>query len=375
MKLNRIASLGAVVAVSALALTACASNETPAGGDDTSSATSTSDAPTTDALSGRIVGSGASSQQVAIQSWSQAFLAANPDAQVEYDPAGSGTGRESFQQGAVQFAGSDRAFKIDEIAEGTFSACSDGSGLVEIPAYISPIAIIFNLPGIDALDLDAATIAGIFAGTITTWNDPAIAATNAGVDLPATAINPVHRSDKSGTTGNFTDYLAATAADVWTWGSVEEWPAGVVGEAAEKTSGVANAVKAGEGSIGYIDASQAEPFSSVNVKVGDAFVGHSAEGAAATLDASAIEDGRSSGDLAFEIDRTTTAAGAYPVLLVSYLIACEQYDDENTAALVRGFFSTVVSPEGQDAAAANAGSAPISDELRTKSLAAIELIK
>lgn len=371
MKVTRIASLGAVVALSAIALTSCAANE-PQGGTSTPGGESSAAAP---GLEGRIVGSGASSQQVAIQAWSQAFLAANPDASVEYDPAGSGTGRESFQQGAVNFAGSDRAFKKDEIAAGGFGACAADTGLVEIPAYISPIAIVFNVPGVDALDLDAATIAGIFAGTITTWNDPAIAATNSGVTLPATAINPVHRSDKSGTTGNFTDYLAANAADVWTWGSVEEWPAGVVGEAAEKTSGIANAVKAGEGSIGYIDASQAADFSSVNVKVGDAFVAHSAEGAAAALDASAIEDGRTEGDLAFKIDRTTTAAGAYPVLLVSYLIACEQYEDESVAALVRGFFETAVSPEGQDAAATNAGSAPISDDLRAKSLTAIGLIK
>lgn len=368
MKLSRIAQLGAVAAVAALTLTACASNEQTPGA-------TTAPEDTTTTLSGQLVGQGASSQQVAVQAWTAAFLAANPDAQVDYDPAGSGTGRESFQQGAVNFAGSDRAFKIDEISAGGFGACADGSGIVEIPAYISPIAIIFNVPGVDALDLDAATVAGIFAGTITNWNDPAIAATNDGVKLPDLAINPVHRSDKSGTTGNFTDYLAANAPDVWTWDSVEEWPAGVVGEAAEKTSGVVNAVKAGEGSVGYADSSQAGGISSVNIKVGEEFVGHSAEGAAATLDASAIEDGRTEGDLAFEIDRTTTEAGTYPLLLVSYLIGCEQYEDADVAALTKAFFTTAVSQEGQQSAADNAGSAPISDDLRTQALAAIELIK
>lgn len=370
MKLTRIAQLGAVAAIAALALTGCAANE-PA---NTGSSGNPSESQAA-GLTGNLVGQGASSQQVAIQAWTAAFNATNPDAVVEYDPAGSGTGRESFLAGAVSFAGSDRAFKTDEIAAGGFGACAVDSGLVEIPAYISPIAIIFNVPGVDSLDLDAATIAGIFAGTITTWNDPAIAATNDGVTLPDTAINPVHRSDKSGTTGNFTDYLAANAADVWTWGSVEEWPAGVVGEAAEKTSGVVEAVKAGEGSIGYADSSQAGGISSVNVKVGDTFVEHSAEGASITLDASAIEEGRTAGDLAYAIDRTTTAEGAYPVLLVSYLIACEQYEDANVAALTKAFFSTAVSAEGQESAATNAGSAPISDDLREKSLAAIELIK
>lgn len=370
MKTTRIAQLGAVAAIAALSLTACAANE-PGGSNPSDDASTPAEA----GLTGKVTGQGASSQQVAIQSWTKAFNDTNPDAVVEYDPAGSGTGRESFQKGAVNFAGSDRAFKTDEIAAGDFGACAAGSGIVEIPAYISPIAIIFNLDGVDSLDLDAETLAGIFAGTITSWNDPAIAATNPDVTLPDTAINPVHRSDKSGTTGNFTEYLAATAPSVWSYGSVEEWPSGVVGEAAEKTSGVVEAVKAGSGSIGYADSSQAAGIASVNVKVGDSFVGHSAEGAALTLDASSIEEGRSDGDLAFTIDRTTTAAGAYPVLLVSYLIACEQYEDADVAALVKGFFSTAVSAEGQQLAADNAGSAPISDNLRAQSIAAIDLIK
>ncbi|WP_431803276.1 phosphate ABC transporter substrate-binding protein PstS [Microbacterium sp. bgisy203] len=368
MKLTRIAQLGAVAAVAALTLTACAANE---GG--TTAPTDTESAAA--ALSGTLNGQGASSQQVAVQAWTSAFNQANPDAVINYDPAGSGTGRESFLAGAVNFAGSDRAFKTDEIAAGGFGACAADSGIVEIPAYISPIAIIFNVPGVDSLNLDAETVAGIFAGTITNWNDPAIARDNADATLPDLPINPVHRSDKSGTTGNFTDYLSANAENIWTWGSVEEWPAGVVGEAAEKTSGVVEAVKAGEGSIGYADSSQAGDISSVAVKVGDEFVAHSPEGASKTLDASEIESGRTEGDLAFTIDRTTTEAGAYPVLLVSYLIGCEQYEDENVAALTKAFFQTAVSEDGQKLAADNAGSAPISEDLRTKSLAAIDLIK
>ncbi|MFT4051263.1 MAG: phosphate ABC transporter substrate-binding protein PstS [Microbacterium sp.] len=367
MKLTRIAQLGAVAAVAALTLTACASNE---GSSDT-----TSSETTAEALTGSLVGQGASSQQVAIQSWTALFNETSPDAVIEYDPAGSGTGRESFLAGAVNFAGSDRAFTTDEIAAGGFGACAEDSAIVEIPAYISPIAIIFNVPGVDSLNLDAETIAGIFAGTITNWNDEAIAADNADADLPDLAINPVHRSDKSGTTGNFTDYLSANASDVWTYGSVEEWPDGVVGEAAEKTSGVVEAVKAGEGSIGYADSSQATDISSVAVKVGDEFVDHSAEGAAITLDASEIESGRADGDLAFTIDRTTTESGAYPVILVSYLIGCEQYEDENIAALTAAFFETAVSEAGQETAATGAGSAPISDDLREQALAAIALIQ
>ncbi|MFT4157630.1 MAG: phosphate ABC transporter substrate-binding protein PstS [Microbacterium sp.] len=368
MKISRIARIGAIGAVAVLALAGCAANEADTG--------ETVDGGTSEAaLSGSIVGSGSSAQQVAIQSWTAEFQKTSPNAIVEYDPAGSGAGRESFQQGAVNFAGSDRAFKTDEIAAGGFDACVDGSDIVEIPAYVSPIAIVFTLDGIDSLNLDPETVAGIFAGTITRWNDAAIAATNEGVELPDLAISPVHRSDKSGTTANFTDYLAQTAPDAWTWGSVEEWPAELGGESAEKTSGVANAVKGGQGLIGYIDSSQAADFASVSVKVGDEFVAHSPEGAATTLDASVVEEGRTAGDLAIAIDRTTDAAGAYPVLLVSYLIGCTEYEDENVAALTKAFFSTAISAAGQEAAATNAGSAPISDELRSTAQAAIDLIK
>jgi phosphate transport system substrate-binding protein len=365
VKISRIAQVGAVAAIAALALAGCASNETP------SDAPSTSDGPT---LTGTLNGSGATSQQVAISAWTQLFQTANPDVTVNYDPQGSGTGRESFQSGAVQFAGSDRAFKIEEIEAGPFDACAEGSDIVEIPAYVSPIAIAFNVEGVDSLDLDAATIAGIFAGTITNWNDPAIAATNSGVTLPDLAISPVHRSDKSGTTANFTDYLSQTAGDVWTDGSVEEWPL-QSGEAAQGTSGVVDAIKGGNGTIGYADHSQTGDLSVVNVQVGSEWVEPSAEGAAIALDASPLEEGRASTDLAFAIDRTTEAAGAYPVMLVSYLIGCVEYTDADAAALVKGFFTTAVSDEGQQAAAENAGSAPISAELATKSQAVIDQIK
>jgi len=365
VKLTRIAQLGAVAAVAALALAGCASNE---GGAPASSE------PSGPVLTGTLAGSGATSQQVAVQSWTSLIQTANPDLTVTYDPQGSGTGRESFQQGAVQFAGSDRPFKLDEITAGPFDACVEGSDLVEIPAYISPIAIVFNLDGVEELNLDPDTLAGIFAGTITKWNDPKIAATNDGVELPDLAISPVHRSDKSGTTGNFTDYLAATGGSVWTYGSVEEWPI-QGGEAAQGTSGVINAVKGGKGTIGYADSSQAGDLASVKVKVGDEWVGHSAEGASKAADASPLEEGRAATDLAIKIDRTTTEAGAYPVLLISYLIGCTEYQDATFAPLVKGFFSTAISKDGQDSAATNAGSAPISDTLREKAQAAIDAIK
>jgi phosphate transport system substrate-binding protein len=293
---------------------------------------------------------------------------------VNYDPAGSGAGRETFQQGASAFAGSDRAFKTDEIEAGPFDSCATDA-LVEFPAYISPIAIIFNVEGLDSLNLDAATVAKIFNGSITQWNDPAIAAQNEGAQLPDLNITAVHRSDESGTTGNFTEYLSATAASDWTVGSIESWPTEFGGEGAQGTSGVVEAVTNGVGTIGYADASRAEGLGTVAIKVGEEYVEYSPEAAAAIVDASTVEEGRTDHDIAIELDRTSTAEGVYPIVLVSYLIGCEEYADAANAELVKEYFSYIVSEEGQQLAADAAGSAPISADLRSQIEPAIAAIK
>ena len=367
MKISRIAQVGAVAAIAALALAGCASNETPAGGS--------TDEPTTSDLSGEIAGGGASSQEVAENAWIAGFQTANPEVTITYDPSGSGAGRESFQAGAFPFAGSDRAFTTDEITEGPFDGCVEGTDILELPAYISPIAVIFNIEGVDELNLDAATTAGLFAGTITNWNDPAIAALNPDAELPDLAVTPVHRADDSGTTENFTDYLAQTAGDVWTYEADGVWPLSS-GEAAQGTSGVVSAVAGGTGTVGYADASRAaeEGLSTASIQVGDEFVSYSPEAAAAIVDESPLEEGRTEGDLAIELDRTSEAAGVYPIVLVSYLIACEEYVDTTVAPIVKGYLQYVVSPEGQQAAAEAAGSAPISESLTEQINAAIDLI-
>lgn len=357
----KAAALGGIAL---LALTSCAANET---GNST-------EGGNTSSLTGTLVGSGASSQGAAQTVWTAGFQTANSGVTVTYSPDGSGAGRESFQQGAVAFAGSDRAFKTDELAAGPFETCAT-SDIVEIPAYISPIAVIFNLEGVDSLNLDADTLAKIFSGEIKKWNDPAIADQNADVTLPDLAIAPVHRADKSGTTGNFTEYLAAAAPESWTVGAVEEWPTELGGEGANQTSGLVDAVTNGQGTIGYADASRAGDLGTVKVKVGDEFVAYTAEAAAAVVDVSPVEEGRGANDIAIQLDRTSSEAGVYPIVLVSYLIGCEQYKDAANAELVKSYFSYIVSAEGQQAAADEAGSAPISDSLREKVTTAINAIK
>lgn len=359
MNIKRVGGFVAIALVGAMALASCAANE---GGSETPSD-----------LSGTLVGGGSSAQQSAQEAWIAAFQGANPEVTVEYDPSGSGAGRDTFIAGGAAFAGSDRAFKDDEIAAGVFGSCVPESGIVELPTYISPIAIAFNLEGIDSLDLDPDTIAGIFAGTITNWNDEAIASQNDGVELPDLAITAVHRADDSGTTENFTDYLAAAAPSVWTYAADGVWPL-ESGEAAPQTSGVVDAVTNGTGTIGYMDASRVGDLGTVSVKVGDEYVPFSPEAAAAIADVSPFAEGRGEGDLAMEIDRTTEEAGVYPIVLISYLIGCVEYLEPADAELVKAYFSYIISPEGQDAAAEAAGSAPISDTLREKATAAIALI-
>ena len=371
----------ALLASSVFVLGACAAEAEPAT-EETSSSSTTEDVEEAPALSGTLVGAGASSQGAAAEAWIAGFQTANPDVTVTYDPIGSGGGRETFQNGASSFAGSDRAFKVDEIAEDNFGSCEPGTGIWEIPAYISPIAIIFNLDGIDSLDLDPDTLAGIFTGEITNWSDDAITSQNPGVDLPDLTITAVHRSDESGTTDNFTDYMAKAAPNTWLLngenaGNFEAWPAEWGGEGAPQTSGVVDAVTNGTGTIGYADASRAGDLGTVAVKVGSEYVPYSPEAAAAIVDASPADSPgeRGDNDLAIALDRATEASGAYPIVLVSYFIGCNDYKDDSVVDLVKAYASYVVSEEGQAAAQANAGNAPISAELRAAAEAVIATIQ
>jgi phosphate transport system substrate-binding protein len=364
VKITKLGRAALIAGVGSILLASCASNEGGSG---------SSEEPAEGAVSGTIEATGASSQTAAQEAWVAAFLDANPDSDVIYEPTGSGVGRDNFIAGASNFVGSDRAFDSEEVAAGGFGACVSDD-IIEIPVYISPVAVIFNLEGVDELNLDAATIAGLFAGTITNWNDPAIAEQNPDAELPDLAVAPVHRSDASGTQETFTSYLEAVAPDVWTYEASDEWPI-QGGEAAQGTSGVVDRVSNGQGTVGFADASQAGDLGTVAVQVGEEYVPFSPEAAAQLVAGAPQEEGRGDADLVFDVDPAAAADGAYPIALVSYLIGCTEYEDPEVAATVQAYFSYVVSAEGQDAAQENAGSAPISDELRTQIEDAIALIQ
>jgi phosphate transport system substrate-binding protein len=347
----------------------------------TDAMTATTDGAATAPVSGTLVGSGSSAQAAAMTAWQAGFQADNPDATVEYDPVGSGGGREAFLAGgATDFAGSDAALNADEYTK-SIDRCAGDKGAINLPHYVSPIALPYNLPSLagKTLNLSPAVIAGIFNGSITKWNDPLIAADNPDLTLPDTTVNPVHRSDKSGTTKNFTDYLTQAAPDVWTTGVIEAWddeggPTG--GEGGAQTSGVIAAVNAGEGSIGYADASQIGDLPAAAVGVAGDFVQFSPEAAAKIVDSSERVAGPNPYDYTIKVNRTPDSADVYPIVLVSYHIVCLQYDTQAKVDLVKAFMSYVGSDAGQQAAADAAGSAPLSADVQAavaKSVAAISV--
>lgn len=361
----------AISALSVAALTTLAACGSDAGGSSSSSSAAASgDASAMSGgstVAGAIKGAGATSQADAQTAWMNAFMDANPDATVEYGGGGSGAGVKKFLEGAVDFAGSDSALKDEDLAS--------AGDIVEVPLYISPIAVAYNVPGFTGdthINMTGEVIAKVFKGEITKWNDQAIADLNSGANLPDLAIVPVHRSDESGTTENFTKYLADVAKDVWTDDPAKTWPIDG-GQSGDGTSGVITTITSAEGTIGYADASKVTAeLGTVAVGKDGNFVAYSAEAAAKTLDASELSDTATDSQITYSINHE--AADSYPIILVSYLIAHQKYDDADIAATVKAYFEYMASEEGQNAAAEAAGSAPISADLRTKIEAAIAMI-
>lgn len=371
MKALPIYRSAALISVVVLAVTACGSDNATRTASDAGAGVSR--APGASNVSGTLTGIGASSQKAAMEAWKVGFEARFPDAKVQYSPDGSGAGRKAFLSGAAQFAGSD-AYLKDEEMDAAQEVCGPASAL-NIPVYTSPIAVAFNLAGVKELNLDAGTIAGIFTGEIRTWNDPAIAGQNEGTELPDTAITVVHRSDESGTTENFVDYLASAAPSVWAYGVSGDWPADIQAENAKGTSGVVSTATATNGAITYADASAVGDLGQAKVKVGGEYVALAPEAAAKAVDVSTPVPGRPDLDMSRELERDTAQSGAYPVVLISYHLYCSTYEDQNTVDLIKAFGSYVGSEEGQMDAAESAGNAPLSDALRTKAQQAIDSIE
>ncbi|MET9436227.1 phosphate ABC transporter substrate-binding protein PstS [Streptomyces sp. NPDC006551] len=360
----RATALGALAVSGALVLTACGSDDNTAttpDGDKTSAAASNIKC---DGAEGQLLAAGSSAQKNAMDLWVKNFQAACSGVEVNYQSIGSGGGITKFNQGQVAFAGSDSALKEDEVAASQ-KICKGGKG-INLPMVGGPVAIGYKLEGVDNLVLDAPTLAKIFDTKITKWNDPAIAKLNPGAKLPDSTIQAFHRSDESGTTQNLGKYLSTAAPADWKHDpKAKSWPA-PGGQAANGSSGVAAAVKDAEGSIGYFELSYATANKIPTVSIN---TGASAPVAATTENASkAIAAAKVKGtgnDLALELDYATKAEGAYPIVLVTYEIACDKGNKAETLPTLKAFLNYAISEEGQKVLA-DADYAPIPAEIATK---------
>jgi phosphate transport system substrate-binding protein len=307
---------------------------------------------------GTIAGEGSSAQAGAMNSWIRDYQIACPKATVAYDPVGSGAGRAAFIGGTGDFTGTDSPLTAAELAQAN-ARC--GGPAIHLPMVAGPVALAYTVAGAGHLQLRPATIARIFAGRITAWNDPAIAKDNPDAALPSTAIVTVHRSDSSGTTDNLTRFLAATAGADWPYGSGSTWKA-TGGRAEPGSNGVSATIAETDGAIGYVEWSYARFHNQRTASVAngaDEFVPLTA-GAAAAAVAGADPAGAGK-DLQLALDFKTSATGAYPLVLVTYEVVCA----DKTPALVKSFFTYAVSDAGQ-AAAARLGYAPLPPALRAR---------
>ncbi|MDI3387583.1 phosphate ABC transporter substrate-binding protein PstS [Streptomyces sp. B-S-A8] len=294
---------------------------------------------------GQVAGAGSSAQQNAMKYWMKEYQRACPGVQIAYNPLGSGAGVAQFLRGATAFGGSDSALRDDEVRLSE-KICAGGRA-INLPMAGGPVAIGFNLPGVDELVLDAPTLARLFDGRITSWDDPRIKKLNPGVDLPATPVDPVHRSDDSGTTQNFQAYLSEAAGDAWPYPAEKKWQ-GRGGSSASGSKGVATAVSSTTGAIGYLDLSVA-----VQRHVGTVSVDTGAERPVAPTPQSAskgIAEARTVGrgkDLSLEFDYETSAEGAYPIVLVTYEIVCDRGNQAGSLPGLKSFLTYTASTEGQ----------------------------
>ncbi|MET9134623.1 phosphate ABC transporter substrate-binding protein PstS [Streptomyces antibioticus] len=370
-RMNRRAlTLGALAVSGALALTACGSDDTGAAGDSGTSAAATAAAGDIkcDDAKGQLLADGSSAQKNAIDAWVKNFTQACNGVQVNYKGSGSGAGVTAFTQGTVAFAGSDSALKPEEVTASK-KVCTDGQG-IDLPMVAGPIAIAYNVSGVDDLALDAPTIAKIFDGKITNWNDAAIAKLNPDAKLPDLKIQPYHRSDESGTTDNFTKYLIAATPDNWKYEGGKAWQA-KGGQSAAGSSGVAQGVKQTNGAIGYMELSYAKDgLGTVAIDTGAAApVKASSDGATKAVAAAQVVG--TGNDLSLKLDYTTKAEGAYPITLVTYEIACDKGNKAETLPATKAFLRYIASEQGQGILS-GIDYAPIPDAIITKVRTTIE---
>jgi phosphate transport system substrate-binding protein len=354
LRRQRFTAAGLTLAAMALFVAACSSSSGGSSGGGSSSG-----------LSGTLNGSGSTFQLTFQQTAIQSFKSVQPNMTVNYGGGGSGKGRTDLASGVVQYAGSDTApIPSEEVAS------FKGKTVLYFPVLVGPITISYNLPGIKSgLKLDGPTIAGIFQGKITKWNDSAIAALNPGVKLPSTSITIARRSDSSGTTANFSEFLVEGAPGVWKLGSDStiSWPAASRG--GDGNGGVAQIVKTTTGAVGYVDYSDAKAsgltFASVKNKAGN-YVAPSTDSATAAADNVSVKP-----DLTFSAI-WASGANSYPITYQSWVLVYQKQSSSNTAKMLQAYLGYLLG-DGQQLLP-ELGYAPLPSSLDQKGKAQVSKI-
>ncbi|OBI86580.1 phosphate ABC transporter substrate-binding protein PstS [Mycobacterium asiaticum] len=336
-------ALSLLVAV-ALVLSGCGGNS-----GNTASSSATSSTPVVPVNCGgkkKILAAGSTAQKNAMEQFVYAFIHACPGHTLDYNANGSGAGMKAFLSSQVDLAGSDSPMNPDKgEPDRARERCS--SPAWDIPVVFGPIAVTYNINGINSLSLDGPTIAKIFNGAITKWDDPAIKALNKSTNLPPTPIHVVFRADQSGTTDNFQRYLDAASNGAWGKGTGQAFNGGV-GEGATGNDGTSQAMKRTDGSITYNEWSFAVGhqlnMAQIITSAGPEAVSISAETVGKTIAGATFKDGTDPNDLIVDTSSfyRPTQAGAYPIVLVTYEIVCSKYPDTPTGQAVKAFMQATI---------------------------------
>ncbi|ORX03196.1 phosphate ABC transporter substrate-binding protein PstS [Mycolicibacillus trivialis] len=373
MNLQRFGAAFSVLATSALLVSACGSedNTTNEGAESPGETSHASSAGVDCGGQKTLKASGSTAQENAMARFVIAFQDAC-DQTVNYTANGSGAGINEFLGNETDFGGSDVPLSPDEATRAQQRCTSPAWNL---PVVFGPIAVTYHLGDVNSLILDGPTLAKIFNGTITDWGDPAIAALNPDTTLPAEPIHVIFRSDESGTTDNFQQYLDAASDGAWGKGAGKTFNGGV-GEGAKGNDGTSAAIKSTEGSITYNEWSfaQAEKLNMARIvtSAGPDPVAISADSVGKTIGGATIKG--QGNDLVLDTVSfyKPTEAGAYPIVLATYEIVCSKYPDAQTGTAVKAFLQATIGA-GQDGLAEH-GYIPIPDTFKSRLSTAVDAI-
>ncbi|MBN9635795.1 MAG: phosphate ABC transporter substrate-binding protein PstS [Actinobacteria bacterium] len=361
MKHNRSHAIAEVLAVGALALSACdaVGPVQPYAKDATIDCQGKS----------TLTASGSTAQANAMTHFIKTYQDACAGRTVNYTSNGSGAGISEFISGKTDFGGTDTPLEGDEYAAA--KARCGGADALNLPVVFGPLAITFNLADVNVLTMDAPTLAKIFSGAITRWDDPAIIALNG--NMPAEAITVVYRSDASGTTDNFQKYLQAASGGAWTKGAGKTF-AGGVGVAAAGNEGTSALVKKTEGAISYNEWSFASErqLAAADIKTTTGITVIGSDWVGKTISAVKINGTDNNVVLDLPPVYTPSVKGAYPILLATYEIVCSKYPDAQVGAAVKSFLHSTITKGQTDLN--NSGYVPLPPDFQSKVSAAIDTI-